>query len=90
MQNKLSINATDEEIDEFFRVGKTDSRDDDANRLTAIEYVMNMHGFPVSAPLKSTLASKIANYKIETINELTDWIRRVTSILDAIKRANVS
>ena len=88
--NKLSINATDEEIDEFFKVGKTDSTDKDANILTAVEYIMNMHGFPVYAPLKSTLVAKIANYKVETINDLTDWIKRITSILESIKRANVS
>jgi hypothetical protein len=89
LHNKLGITASDAEIDEFFKVGKTDSTDKDPDRLTAVEYIMNIHGFPAYAPLKCSLCAKIANYKKETIDELTDWIKRVTSILEAIKRANV-
>ena len=89
VRNKFGITATDAEINEFFKVGKTDSNDTDPNRLTAIEYTMNIHSYPVIPKLSSALITKIANIKPETVKEIKDWLNRVNSVIEAIKRANV-
>lgn len=90
MRTKLGIAASDAEIDEFFKVGKTDSKDTDPNRLTAIEYTMNIHSYPVNPKLSSALATKVASIKPETVKEIKDWLKRVDNVIEAIKRANVS
>jgi len=89
LQKKLGIVATESEIDEFFKVGKTDSKDTDHNVLTAVEYIMNVHAYPVNPKLSSSLAAKIADFKPETIIEIKDWVKRLNEVIQAIKRANV-
>ena len=90
LKQKLSMNVTDKEIDEFFKVGKTGSPDTDSNKLTASEYTMNIHAFPIYLPLKNPLAIKIANLSPEIVSEVTEWIKRIDVILESIKRANVN
>ena len=90
VHNKFGIVATDAEIDEFFKVGKTDSKDTDLNRLTAIEYTMNIHSYPVIPKLSCALATKIANIKPETVKEIKDWLNRINNVVDALKRGNVN
>jgi len=88
VKKKFNIDASDAEIDQFFKVGKLDSKDTNADRLTAAEYTMNIHAYPIYAPLKNSLATKIAGYRPELIAQLDDWLSRVNSILDEIKKAN--
>ena len=90
LQHKMAVNATDEEINEFFRIGKANSTDTHPDKLSAAEYMMNIHAFPVYPPFKNPLAAKIANLSPEVVSELTDWIKRIDGILESIKRANVS
>jgi len=89
IEHKLAIKTTDAEIDEFFKVGKTDSKDTDSNRLTAVEYLSNIHGYPIYEPLKNPLATKIANLDEEIVQEIADWMKRVNGILEPIKRLDV-
>ncbi len=89
LKTKYGMDVEDAEIDEFFKVGKIDSTDTDPNRLTAVEYSMNIHAYPVYGPLKNPLAEKIANIDSKTVAELNDWIKRVHSILEYVKKADV-
>jgi hypothetical protein len=50
---------------------------------------MNIHSYPVIPKLSSVLTTKIANIKPETVKEIKEWLNRVNSVIEAIKRANV-
>jgi len=89
VQKKFGIDASDAEIDEFFKVGKLGSPDKNQDRITAPEYTLNIHAFPAHEPFKNALATKIANFDEKTLKELQDWMVRVKKILEAIKKADV-
>ena len=89
IQNKFDLKVEDDEINDFFKVGKTDSADKNPETLSAMEYTMNIHAFPVHPLMKNALAAKIVNLSPKTVSELTDWMKRVTTILESIKRVDV-
>ena len=87
--HKLKLEPTAAELDEFFRVAKTDSPDKDPDRITAVEYYVNVHSYPAYAPMKSAIAGRIANIKPETAAELAEWIKRLGLVFERVKRSNV-
>jgi len=89
MQHKLKLDVTTAELDEFFKVAKTDSSDKDPDRITAVEYYLNVHSYPAFPPMKSAIATRIASLKPETEAHLADWVKRLGLVFEAIKRANV-
>lgn len=70
-------------------MGKAGSKDTDKNRITAAEYLMNIHAYPVDQRFANSISTRIANLKPETVNEMKAWIKRVNEVIEAIKRANV-
>ncbi len=49
---------------------------------------MNIHAYPIYAPLKNPLAAKIANVKPQTLAALDLWMKRIHSVVEVIKRAD--
>lgn len=89
LKNKLNMCVAECEIDTFFRSIKQGSKDTDENRITATEYYMNAHAYPVDPMFKNALSVKIAALDPSVIAELDAWIKRINGILEDAKRANV-
>jgi hypothetical protein len=76
-------------LDEFFKIGKLDSKDTDPNRITATEYCLNIHCFPIYPKVANSLTKTIVNLKPETESDIKAWVARIDSVISAIKRVNV-
>ena len=86
---KLNMSVADSEINEFFRFAKQGSKDTDEDKITAIEYYMNVHAYPIDPMFKNSLLTKIAALDPNIITELEAWIKRINAILEDAKRASV-
>lgn len=90
ISNKFKLNVDNAEIDEFFRFAKQGSNDTDPERITAVEHYMNVHAYPVDPIFKNSLISKIVNFNLNTITEIDNWIKRITSVIEDANRVNVT
>jgi hypothetical protein len=87
---ELKLELTDEEIDDFFRVGKIGSTDDDANRLTAVDYALNIHAYPIIETHKSEAIKKISGISDTLSKDVKDWVLKINEILEHVTRNKVS
>lgn len=89
LNTRLKLEANESELNEFFRLAKKDSNDTNPERITAVEYYMNVHAYAIDPIFKNPLAAKIAALNTETINELDAWLKRINGVIEDAKKIRV-
>lgn len=86
---KFNMAVKDSELNDFFNFVKKGSTDEDPERITAIEYYMNVHAYPIAPMFQNSLLAKIAALDPTVVSELDAWLKRINGVLDEAKKADV-
>lgn len=87
---RFNMDVNEGELKDFFSFIKQGSTDTDQDKITAVEYYMNAHAYPIDPMFQNPLLAKIAAIDPAVTSELDAWIKRINGILEDAKRANVT
>ena len=84
-----NIQFTSEEVDDFFRIGKLDSKDQDINILTATEYYRNIHAYHMDPKYTCALINRICHFEQKTKTNIESLKTRLLYVADKCKENGV-
>eukprot|EP01022_Parablepharisma_sp_SALTPOND_P014480 TRINITY_DN1969_c0_g1_i1.p2 TRINITY_DN1969_c0_g1~~TRINITY_DN1969_c0_g1_i1.p2 ORF type:complete len:528 (+),score=60.85 TRINITY_DN1969_c0_g1_i1:5237-6820(+) len=82
---RFRFTPTQSELDEFFSIAT--GEDQTTSKISASDYYMNVHAFPIDPKFNSAFVKKVANFSPKTYYELQMWVDRILTIMEELKKS---